>query len=101
MDTAILLEAIAGYDEFDVTSVDWPTDNYTAALGAKERPRIGVVREPFFEGLDPEIENATNRALKLIGEMGVEVLDVKLPPTPTAVRLPRFMPCTRSTSQYT
>ena len=48
MDTAILLEAIAGYDEFDATSVDWPTDNYMAALDTKERPRIGVVRELFL-----------------------------------------------------
>ena len=88
LDTAILLEAIAGYDEFDTTSPDWPTDNYTTALGAKETLRIGVVREPFFEGLDPEIENATNIALKLIGEMGVEILGVTLPPTPTAVQAP-------------
>jgi aspartyl-tRNA(Asn)/glutamyl-tRNA(Gln) amidotransferase subunit A len=88
MDTAILLETIAGYDEFDSASVDWPTNNYTTALGAAEKLRIGVEREPFFEALDPEIEEATNRALKLIGEMGVEVLEVKLPSTPTAVQAP-------------
>jgi len=88
MDTAILLETIAGYDEFDSTSVDWPTNNYTTGLGAAEKLRIGVEREPFFEALDPEIEEATNRALKLIGEMGVEVLEVKLPSTPTAVQAP-------------
>ena len=88
MDTAILLEAIAGYDEFDATSVDWPTDNYTAALGTKERPRIGVVREPFFEALDSEIEDATNRALKVIGDMSMEILEVKLPATPAAVQAP-------------
>jgi len=88
MDTAILLEAIAGYDPVDATSVDWPTDNYMAALDTKERPRIGVVREPFFEALDPEIEDATNRALKVIGDLSVEVLEVKLPPTPAAVQAP-------------
>jgi aspartyl-tRNA(Asn)/glutamyl-tRNA(Gln) amidotransferase subunit A len=88
MDTAILLEAIAGYDEVDATSVDWPTDNYTAALGTKERPRIGVVREPFFEALDSEIEDATNRALKVIGDMSMEILEVKLPPPPAAVQAP-------------
>jgi Asp-tRNAAsn/Glu-tRNAGln amidotransferase A subunit and related amidases len=88
MDTAILLEAIAGYDEFDATSVDSPTDNYTAALDANEKLRIGVVRDLFFDALDPEIEDATNRALKLIGDMSMEVLEVKLPTTPTAVQAP-------------
>ena len=88
MDTAILLEAIAGYDEFDATSVDWPTDNYMAALDTKERPRIGVVRDFFFEELDPEIDAAMNQALKVIGNLSREVLEVKLPTTPAAVQAP-------------
>ena len=88
MDTAILLEAIAGYDEFDATSVDWPTDNYTAALSAKEKLRIGVVRDVFFEKLDSEIAAAMNQALKLIGDLSREVLEVKLPTTPAAVQAP-------------
>lgn len=88
MDMATMLEAIAGYDEFDATSADWPIDDYRAALGAKKRFRIGVVRDGFFEGLDLEIEDAMNQALKLIAEISGEVVEIKLPPTPTTVQAP-------------
>jgi aspartyl-tRNA(Asn)/glutamyl-tRNA(Gln) amidotransferase subunit A len=88
LDTALLLEAIAGYDRFDTTSVDWPIDSYTEALTTTTKPRIGIVRRPFFDDLDPEIESATNEALKLISEMSSDLIEVDLPPTPTAVQAP-------------
>ena len=85
-DTALLLQAIAGYDRLDTTSVDFPVDSYTEALNTTTKPRIGIVRRPFFDDLDPEIENATNEALKQFSNLSADVLEVDLPPTPTAVQ---------------
>ena len=88
VDTALLLQVIAGYDKFDTTSVDVPVNSYTEELDTKTRPRIGVVRRPFFDGLDPEIEKAMDEALKQIGTLSSDVLEIDLPATPTAVQAP-------------
>lgn len=87
-DTALLLQAIAGYDKQDVTTVDWPVDSYTYAFSVKTKPRLGVVRRPFFDELDPEIDNAMNTALETLSELSSDVLEVELPPTPSAVQAP-------------
>ncbi len=87
-DTALLLQVIAGYDRFDTTSVDFPIDSYTEALNVKTKPRIGIVRRPFFDDLDPEIENAMNEALKQIELLSADVLEIDLPPAPAAVQAP-------------
>jgi aspartyl-tRNA(Asn)/glutamyl-tRNA(Gln) amidotransferase subunit A len=88
VDTAIMLEAIAGYDAFDTTSVDWPTESYVDALKLKSKPRIGIVRRPFFDNLDPEIESSMDEALARIDQMCSEVLEIDLPSIPTAVQAP-------------
>ena len=88
VDTAIMLEAIAGYDKLDPTSVDVPIDSYTNALELKTKPRIGIVRRPFFDELDPEIENAMNEALKQFSDLCSDILEVDLPSTPAAVQAP-------------
>jgi aspartyl-tRNA(Asn)/glutamyl-tRNA(Gln) amidotransferase subunit A len=87
-DTALLLQVIAGYDRFDTTSVDFPVDAYAEALNIKTKPRIGIVRRPFFDDIDPEIEKATDEALKQIKLLSSDVLEIDLPPTPPAVQGP-------------
>ncbi|PWT90572.1 MAG: Asp-tRNA(Asn)/Glu-tRNA(Gln) amidotransferase GatCAB subunit A, partial [Blastocatellia bacterium] len=87
-DTAIMLDTIAGYDPLDPTTVDWPTESYTSALHIKTQFRIGVVRQPFFEDLHPEIQAAIENVIALIADMGSEVLEVELPSVPTAVQAP-------------
>ena len=87
-DTALMLQAIAGYDKLDTTCVDWPVESYIDALTETNRQRIGVVRRPFFDGLDQEIAIAIDEALSQIGTMAAEVLEIDLPATPTAVQAP-------------
>lgn len=87
-DTALVLQAIAGYDKLDETSVNWPVDSYTYAFTVKMKPRLGIVRRPFFDELDPEIENAMNTALQELTELASDVLEVDLPSTPSAVQAP-------------
>src|SRR5689334_20559980 len=47
-DTALLLQAIAGFDKLDTTTVDWPVDSYADVLEQKPKPRVGIVSRPFF-----------------------------------------------------
>ena len=88
IDTALMLEVIAGYDKLDTTSVDVPVGAYSDALNVKTKPRIGIVRRPFFENLDTDIENAINEAFKQFSDLSSEVLEIDLPSTPAAVQAP-------------
>ena len=88
LDTALLLQAIAGYDRFDTTSVDWPIDSYADALTINTKPRVGIARRLFFDDLDPEIERAMDEALRQIRQMSSDFIEIDLPPTPTAVQAP-------------
>lgn len=88
VDTALLLQAIAGYDKLDTTSVDWPVDSYAEAFVTKTKPRLGIVRRPFFDNLDPEIEKSFDEALKQLGPLSADVIEIDLPPTPAAVHGP-------------
>jgi len=79
-DTSLLLQVISGHDPHDATSVDSPVPDYLATLEKPpERLRIGLVREFFSEGLDPEIEAAVREAVRLYVDAGATVKDVSLP----------------------
>jgi aspartyl-tRNA(Asn)/glutamyl-tRNA(Gln) amidotransferase subunit A len=85
-DAAVLLRTIAGYDPRDSTSVDTPVPNYAAALMDDLRGlRIGVPREYFVEGMQPEVESAVRAAIETLAELGAEIVDVSLPHTDYAL----------------
>ena len=73
IDVEIMLEAIADYDRLDPTI---------------EKPRIGIVRQPFFDDIDSEIAGAFDEAMREIRVLSSEVLEIDLPPTPAAVQAP-------------
>ncbi|MGC2460930.1 MAG: Asp-tRNA(Asn)/Glu-tRNA(Gln) amidotransferase subunit GatA [Steroidobacteraceae bacterium] len=85
-DAALLLGAMAGFDERDSTSVELPVPDYSAAL---EQPlkglKIGVLKEFFDEGLDPAIEQHLRAALDLLRSQGAVLKDVSLPHLPLSV----------------
>jgi aspartyl-tRNA(Asn)/glutamyl-tRNA(Gln) amidotransferase subunit A len=83
-----MLEAIAGYDRLDFTSIDYPMEKYAESLGVSRRLRIGVARQLFFHGLDPETGRAIENAIKVIGEMSSDVVEIELPDVPTTVQAP-------------
>jgi aspartyl-tRNA(Asn)/glutamyl-tRNA(Gln) amidotransferase subunit A len=85
-DVAILLGAIAGYDPRDSTSVDTPVRDYTASLNGDLRGlRLGVPREYFVEGMQPEVEAAVRAAVATLAELGAQIVDVSLPHTDYAL----------------
>ena len=79
-DTALLLSVIAGPDPHDSTSVDQPIPDYSAKLDTPpESLRIGVVREFFGEGLDPEVAAAVGEAIRVYEKAGATIKEVSLP----------------------
>ncbi len=79
-DAALLLRIVSGHDPNDSTSVDTPVPDYTATLDTPpEKLRIGIVREFFGEGLDPEVAAAVQEAVKIYEKAGSTIMDVSLP----------------------
>ena len=85
-DCALLLQAIAGHDPQDSTSAPVPVPDYTQALAQDIKGlRIGVPREYFLAGLDPEVEQAVRAALGHYESLGAELVEVSLSHTEYAV----------------
>jgi aspartyl-tRNA(Asn)/glutamyl-tRNA(Gln) amidotransferase subunit A len=98
LDAALLLQAIAGHDPLDSTSVDAPVPDYAATLTHSDpalaglRPsqplqglRIGVPREYFIDGMQPEVMQAVRAAIDVLVALGAEVREISLPHTKYAL----------------
>ncbi|NUP98911.1 MAG: Asp-tRNA(Asn)/Glu-tRNA(Gln) amidotransferase subunit GatA [Armatimonadetes bacterium] len=94
-DAALVLESIAGRDERDATSTSRPVPSYAAVCGQDiEGLRVGVPREYFIEGMQPEVEQAVRAAVAELERLGAEAVEISLPHTEYA--LPTYyliMPC--------
>jgi len=81
-DCALMLNAICGHDPLDSTSIDRPVPDFTAALqDGLQGVRVGVPREYFGQGLDPEVEQVARAAIAMLREAGAEIVEVTLPHT--------------------
>ena len=85
-DAALLLGVIAGHDPRDSTSIDFTPPDYLAHLDEPiDGLTIGVAREFFGEGLDPEVERSVREAVALYERLGATVVEVSLPHSRYAV----------------
>ncbi|MFB3916470.1 MAG: Asp-tRNA(Asn)/Glu-tRNA(Gln) amidotransferase subunit GatA [Terriglobales bacterium] len=85
-DAAIMLRTIAGRDPLDSTSADVPVPDYTEEIGKSVRGlRLGIPKEYFGEGLDPEIRAAIENAIQKLVKNGCEVVPISLPHTDYAI----------------
>jgi aspartyl-tRNA(Asn)/glutamyl-tRNA(Gln) amidotransferase subunit A len=79
-DAALVLRAMAGFDARDSTSVEKPVPDYVAGL---DQPlaglRIGLLKEFFEKGLDPDNERCVRAALAVYQKLGAKLIDVSLP----------------------
>ncbi len=81
-DAALVLGAIAGHDERDSTSFKTEIPDYRAELKKRHGPwKIGIPKEYFGEGLDPEIGAAVEQAIAFYKKIGCEIKEVSLPNT--------------------
>ena len=79
-DAALMMQAMAGLDPRDSTSVDRPVEDYAAALGKPVNGlRVGVPRPHFAEGLNPAVERGIHAALAELERAGAILVDIDLP----------------------
>jgi len=81
-----MLGVVAGYDPADSTSVDIPVPDYLTPLkeGVKGK-KIGLPKEYFIAGLDPNVKQAIDAAIAVYQDLGAEIVAVNLPHTDYAV----------------
>jgi aspartyl-tRNA(Asn)/glutamyl-tRNA(Gln) amidotransferase subunit A len=79
-DCALLMNAMAGFDERDATSLVRPPEDYTRALEAPLKGlRIGLPREFFGAGMSEEVRDRVEQALQQLRELGAVSVEVSLP----------------------
>ena len=79
-DSAILMNVLAGHDERDSTSANVPVPDYTSFLSKDVKGlKIGLPREYFVKGLDPEVEKMIKQATKVFQDLGATCIEVNLP----------------------
>jgi aspartyl-tRNA(Asn)/glutamyl-tRNA(Gln) amidotransferase subunit A len=85
-DTALLLNAISGHEPRDSTSMEISVPDYTRALRDDMRSLVlGIPKEFFAEGLDPEVASAIQEAVHTLEGLGAKTVEVSLPRTHFAV----------------
>jgi aspartyl-tRNA(Asn)/glutamyl-tRNA(Gln) amidotransferase subunit A len=81
-DTAIMLEAMAGYDAKDSTSVNVPVPNYEAAMtGDIKGMKIGIPKEYRIDGMPGEIDQLWLQGIKWLEDAGAKAVEISLPHT--------------------
>ena len=85
-DCAHILNIIAGRDEMDSTSLDVQVPDFTKALVQDVKGlKIGLPKEYFVKGMDPEVEAAVKNGVKELEKLGAEVVEISLPNTDYAI----------------
>ncbi len=85
-DAAALLQVIAGHDRMDSTSIPLPVPDYLSYIGRDIRGvRIGIPQEYFMEGMDQDVRQAVEDAIRLFERNGATVVPITLPHTEYAV----------------
>lgn len=82
IDCALLMKVISGHDNMDSTSVNLEVPDYlkSCQAGIKDL-KIGVPKEYFIEGIDPEVKDALDKALKIFEKLGAKIEETSLPHT--------------------
>ena len=85
-DAAIVLRTVAGRDPMDATSAEVLVPDYVAELEKPvRRLKLGVPKEYFGAGLDPDVKNSVEAAIQKLAELGCEIVPVSLPHTKYAI----------------
>lgn len=85
-DAALLLNVMAGFDEKDSTSVEKPVPDYTKTLNdSVSGLRIGLPKEYFGEGLDPQIAKTILTAVSEYEKLGAKIIEINLPNTQLSI----------------
>ena len=79
-DAAVMLQAMAGYDPQDDGSVEQPVPDYLAQMDGLDRPpRIGIIRDFFYDRSTVEVREHTDAAVEKLAAAGAEIVEIDLP----------------------
>ncbi len=82
-DTALVLQAIAGFDALDPVSISAELPAYASALQRSTvRLRLGMPQSPYYDTLDADVANAVEAALEVLKKLTAEARELTLPPHP-------------------
>lgn len=85
-DAALVLQVVSGHDAMDSTSLAVEVPDFESALTTDLKGlRLGLPREYFVGGSDPEVERAVREAIEVCRGLGAELVEVTLPTTPQAI----------------
>ena len=85
-DVALILQSMAGRDPMDSTSADLPVPDYLSAVGQPVTGlKVGIPKEYFGEGLDPEVRAAVEHGIQELAKAGCEIVNLSLPHTEYAI----------------
>lgn len=85
-DSALLLNAIAGHDTYDSTSLKLPQEDFTSEIGRDIKGmRFGIPKEYFVDGMEPGVRAAIDKAIEHFISLGAEPVEISLPHTEYAV----------------
>ncbi|WP_295920170.1 Asp-tRNA(Asn)/Glu-tRNA(Gln) amidotransferase subunit GatA [Anaerovibrio lipolyticus] len=85
-DCAHILNIISGRDEMDSTSVNEEVPDFTKALVEDVKGlKVGIPKEYFVKGMDPDVEKTVREAIDKLKELGAEIVEISLPHTDYAI----------------
>jgi aspartyl-tRNA(Asn)/glutamyl-tRNA(Gln) amidotransferase subunit A len=91
-DAAMIMNAMAGHDRHDSTSLPDPVPDYTKDLGRDLKGmKLGVPKEYRVEGIHPQISSAVNAAIKQLESLGAEIVHLSLPHTDYGIAVYYFI----------
>jgi aspartyl-tRNA(Asn)/glutamyl-tRNA(Gln) amidotransferase subunit A len=91
-DSALIMNAMAGHDPQDSTSLNEPVPDYTKNLGGDLKGmRLGLPKEYMIEGIDPQVKSEVDVAIKQLQSLGAEIVDVSLPHTDYGIAVYYFI----------
>ncbi len=78
-DVSLVFDAVAGYDPLDSTSdINYKADTFSSLNNSLKGKKIGVIKE-LIEGIEPEVKESIEKAIKTYEEMGVNIKYVSMP----------------------
>ena len=98
-DAALLMNVIGGKDPLDSTSAEVACPDFSLALkGEVKGLKLGIPKEYFTSGIDPEVEQAVRDAIKTLESLGMETVEVSLPHTEYAVATYYILACAEAST---
>ena len=98
-DCALMLQAMAGYDEKDSTVANVPVPDYTQALTGDIRgKKIGIPKEYRPDGLNADVAAVWDKGIQFLRDAGAEIVDISLPHTKYALPVYYIVACAEASS---